>query len=325
MTIVLGEADLAAIALPDDVIRDVVEAGLVAQATGRAIAEPTSVFNPTPGRDDLIAVIRGALPDQHLALVKTVGGFPDNADKGLPSNPGQLTLIETETGQVSGLVSAARITTERTAMVSAIGAQRLARPGAKVLACIGTRGVALQSIHYIARAMQLSEIRLHGRNSAVADGTAIDLARLYDIPVKACSNWESCLDGADIMIDGTALAGNTPLFPLDVIKQGALVIAYGAYSAMPSNLMSRIDRLVVDRWVEDGRGALGPHMQSGEVVAAQVDALIGDVVQSSASARDTDTDTVFFNHRGVAACDICLANAYLSAAQHRRLGTTVSF
>ena len=283
------------------------------------------MFNPVPGRDDMIAVIRGAVPDQNLALVKTVGGFPGNAEKGLATNPGQLTLIETQTGQVSGILAAARITTERTAMVSAIGAQQLASPEATVLACIGTRGVALQSVHYIARSMPLSEIRLHGRNRAVADAAAIDLALTYDIPVKASPDWESCLNGADIMIDGTALPGDKPFFPLHVIKPGALIIAYGAYSAMPAELMSRIDRLVMDRWVADGRGALGPLVQSGVVSEGRIDALIGDVIKGDTPARGTKEDAVFFNHRGVAACDIFLAQAYLNAAAEQGLGTAVSF
>ena len=325
MITLLSEADLAAIALPDDAIRSAVEAGLVAQASGRAIAEPTSVFNPVPGRDDLIAVIRGALPDQNLALVKTVGGFPGNAEKGLATNPGALTLIETETGQITGLLPAARITTERTAMVTAIGAIRLARPGASVLGCIGTAGIGVQAVRYTAQAMTLTEIRLHGRDPAQTEKAASALEAETGVRVSAAPDWGSCLSGADILIDGTALPRDTALLPPDALKPGAVLIVFGAYSSLPPQIMDHVDALVMDRWVADGRGALGPHMTAGVVQEGSLAAMIGDVITGSAKPRRTETDRILFCHRGVAACDLTLANAYLDAAKQASVGTSVAF
>lgn len=325
MTVILSETDLAAIPLPDEALRDVIEAGLVAQAAGRAIAEPTSVFNPVPGRDDLIAVIRGALPDQKLALVKTVGGFPDNTQKGLATNPGCLTLIETETGQVTGLLPAARITTERTAMVTAIGAVRLARPGARVIGCIGTSGIAVQAVRYIARSMPLDEVRLHGRDATRTAQAANALAKEIGLPVIPAPDWESCLTGADILIDGAALPKDRALFPKDALSPGALLIMFGAYSSLPSDMMDHVDRLIMDRWVDDGRGALGPLMTSGAIVENTVDALIGDVIAGSAVGRRSESERVLFCHRGVAACDLTLAQAYVNAAKTGGLGTQVTF
>ncbi|MEM7545182.1 MAG: hypothetical protein AAF367_06575 [Pseudomonadota bacterium] len=325
MITVLSEADIAAIALPQDIIRTAVEAGLQAQSEGRALAEPTSVFNPVPGRDDLIAVIRGALPDQRLALVKTVGGFPGNAAKGRVTNPGCLTLIETETGQITGLLAAARITTERTAMVTAIGAHCLARHGARVLGVMGTGGIAVAAARYIAQAMPMSEIRLHGRDPARSADVASTLSAELGVPVITSPDWATCIGGADIVIDGTALPRDIPLFPAEAISAGALVIVFGAYSSLPVDIMDHTDRVVMDRWVADGRGALGPQISTGEVTEARLDALIGDVIGGRAAPRATDMDRIIFCHRGVAACDLALANAYLDVARERNLGTQILF
>lgn len=325
MITVLSEAELAQIALSDEAIRAAVELGLRAQAEGRAIAEPTSVFNPVPGRDDLIAVIRGSLPDAGVALVKTVGGFSGNAAKGLATNPGCLTLIETETGQITGLLPAARITTERTAMVTAIGAARLARPGATVLGCIGTAGIGVQSLRYITRAIPLDEIRLHGRDAAITERAAAALAEELGVPVRATETWRACFEGADIMIDGTALPGDKALFPVEVMDPGALLICYGAYSSLPLSLTDRADRVVMDRWVPDGRGALGPHTTSGEMTEARLNAFIGDVISGAAPGRTNAEDRILFVHRGVAACDLALAQSYLSQAKAQGLGTSIAF
>ncbi|MEM7506715.1 MAG: hypothetical protein AAF415_08205 [Pseudomonadota bacterium] len=323
MITVLSEADLSGIALEDDAVRQAVGAGLRAQAEGRALAEPTTVFNPVPGRDDLIAVIRGALPEAGLALVKTVGGFPGNAAKGLATNPGCLTLIETETGQVTGILPAATITTQRTAMVTAIGAQHLARDWARILGCIGTRGVAAQAVRYIARAMPLEEIRLHGRDAEQTAAAATAMAAELDQKVIPAPDWETCLAGADIMIDGAALPHDQVLFPPDAVKEGALIIAYGAYSTLHPDFMDQVDRLVMDRWVADERGALGPLATNSSVTEARIDAFIGDVIAGHTRPRRAETDRILFCHRGVAACDLALAGAYIRAASQRGLGTQV--
>ncbi|WP_299658109.1 hypothetical protein [uncultured Tateyamaria sp.] len=324
MISILTDADLCDIGLSNDAIRNAVEAGLIAQADGSALAEPTSVFNPTPGADDLIAVIRGALPEQRLALVKTVGGFSGNAAKGLATNPGLLTLIETDTGQTTGLLPASRITSERTAMVTAIGATRLAHPEARVLGCIGTGGISVLSTRYIAAALPLDEIRLHGRDPSRTQAAAEQLQKDIGVPVVATPDWESCMSRADIMIDGSALPNNRALFPADVMAPGCLLIVFGAYSSLPVGITAHIDRLVMDRWVPDGRGGLGPHTTSGEISEATLSALIGDVIAGKATGRHSPSDRVLFCHRGVAACDLMLAQAYLSAAAHKGLGTRLA-
>ena len=325
MITILSEDDLARVSPADATVMQAVSDGLVAQAQGAALAEPTTVFNPVPGRDDLIAVIRGALPDKKVALIKTVGGFPGNADRGLPTNPGCLTLIETETGQITGILPAARITTERTAMVSAIGALRLARPGAAVLGCIGTRGISVQAARYIAGAMDLREIHLHGRDPAATAQAADALSSELGLPVTATPDWQSCLQEADIMIDGAALPGDRELFPVSAMRPGDVLVVFGAYSALPAALHGHFDRLVMDRWVDDGRGSLGPLTRPGLIGEADVDALIGDVITGSATPRQSDTDRIVFCHRGVAACDLALADAYLSVAREKGLGTEVPF
>ncbi|MEM8786844.1 MAG: hypothetical protein AAGE76_01130 [Pseudomonadota bacterium] len=325
MITVLSDDDLIRLVPDIGVMRAAVETGLQAQAEGRALAEPTTVFNPVPGRDDLIAVIKGSLPDAGLALVKTVGGFPGNADKGLATNPGCLTLIETETGQVSGLMPAARITTDRTAMVTAIGALRLARTGASVLGCIGTRGISVHAVRYISQSLPLSEVRLHGRDPDICAEAAGRLSTELGIAVRPTPDWATCFDGADILIDGAALPSDAALFPAEAIRPGAVMIAFGAYSAFPTDIMDHLDGFFMDRWVDDGRGALGPQTGAGTVSEDRVDAFIGDVIAGRHPGRGSDTDRLLFVHRGVAACDLALAQRYLEAAQTRGLGTQIPF
>ena len=241
------------------------------------------------------------------------------------TNPGCLTLIETQTGQVTGLMPAAWITTHRTAMVSAIGAVALSRSDAQVVGCIGTAGIGVQAVRYIARNIALTEVRLHGRDPERTQIAAETLSAELGLRVVPVPDWTTCIDGADIVIDGTALPHDTALLPPEAVKPGAVVVVYGAYSSLQSSMMDHIESLVMDRWVADGRGGLGPLTSSGRLDEADVSAMIGDVLGGRANPRKTQEDRILFCHRGVAACDLTIANALLDAAKAHNIGTTINF
>lgn len=321
---ILSESDVAELALSDAEVLSAVEAGLTAQSQGLARTEPTTSFRPIPRADGLVSVIRGTSDAEGRVLIKTVGTFPDNARRGLPPNPGMALLLESGTGVVQGMVAAAALTTLRTAAVTAIGAKVLARPDSRTLACIGTRGIAYQAVRYVAGLFRLETINIHSPNPESRDRAARDLTGQLGLPVIACDSWETCLTGADIMIEGASLRRNEDRFPADTILPGTTLIAYGAYSSMPADIMTRLDRIVVDRWVDDHGGAFGPQMAAGQFPADRVDALLGAAIDGKATVRTSRDDRILFWHRGVAACDIALASLLLQRAKAKGLGASLT-
>lgn len=323
MTTILTEADIETLALPIEKIRGAVEVGLTAFAKGNALSEPTVSFSPNPERSDMITVVRGALPLQDLALVKTVGGFPQNASQGLATNPGCLMVIETQTGRVVGLLPAASLTTTRTAMVSAIGAKNLGNPGPLVVGCIGTSGIAVQSVRFIRQMIEIDEVRLHGRSQARTKRASAQLSEELGVRVRPAVDWSDCFDGADILIDGAARPGDTQAFPVSVVKSDSLTIGYSAYSSFPLGSLEVFDELYFDRWTNDGQGAVGPHMRKGEISAGDVTGLVGNLVDQPASLETRKARRLFV-HRGIAACDLLLADLYLTEAKARGVGLQVN-
>jgi ornithine cyclodeaminase len=287
----------------------------VAQADGAAVAATTQSFRPGPA-GGLISAIGGALPAEGLAAVKVVGTFPDNAARGLPNNPALMVLLDGCTGEVQALLDASYLTTLRTAAVSAIGIRALARPDAKVLGCIGTRGIAIETLRLVAPDLALDEIRLHGRDPATCAAAAMSLASELGVAVRPAPDWHACLEGADIMIEGASLAEPCALFPTEVVAPGATLVAYGAWSAFAPDLPGRIDRLVMDRWADGTAGALGPHVAAGAIGPGSIDSFIGDILAGRAEGRRTTGERILFWHRGVAACDIALAALMLDAARN---------
>ena len=323
MTTILTEADLRSLAPPIEKIRVAVEAGLTAHAKGNALSEPTVSFKPNLDRSDMITVVRGSLPLLDLALVKTVGGFPQNASKGLATNPGSLMVIETQTGQVVGLLPAATLTTQRTAMVSAIGAKHLGSNGPSVIGCIGTGGISVQAVRFISQMMEVREIRLHGRSKAHTEQVAVELSEELSVNVQPAIDWVDCFKDADILIDGAARSDDTEEFPVSAIRSGSLTIGYSAYSSFPLGSLKIFDELYFDRWTNDGLGAVGPHMRAAEIDAKDVTDLVGHVVGQLAYSG-SNTARRLFVHRGLAACDLLLAQLYLAEAKAKGIGVQIN-
>lgn len=309
----LTAADIAGIAPARQDVLAAVAQGLKAQAEGSAVAAATQSFRPGPA-GALVSAIGGALPGEGLAAVKVVGTYPENAGLGLPPNPGLLVLLDSATGVPRALLDAARLTTLRTAAVTALGIRALARPGARVLGCIGSSGIAVEALRLAVPDLALDEIRLHGRNPVACATAAAALSEELGTAVLPAPDWRACLEGADVMIEGASLPEDRVLFPTDVIAPGATLVAYGAHSAFAPDLPAWIDRLVMDRWASDPAGALGPHVAAGTISSVSVDAFIGDVLAGRAEGRCAAEERIMFWHRGVAACDIALAGLLLEAA-----------
>ena len=307
----LSEKDVLELDLASAKILDSVEQGLLAHWKNEASSEDTITYKPLADQGNLLSIIRGTLKSANLAMIKTVGTFPDNPATGLPPNPGLLTLIDATTGIPKASIDAATITTLRTAAVTALGAKYLARKDSGILGCIGSRGIALQATRFIAEQFDLDEIRLYSPQEKNRNAAVATLAESTGSNIVACNSWKECLDDADIMIDGSSLTHNQELFPLSALNPGTTLILYGYYCAMPPGASSRFDRLIMDRWGHDNFGALGPLVANGEISSDNVDAMIGGVISGDQAGRQADEDCLVFWHRGIAACDIVLAQLLL--------------
>ena len=82
------------------------------------------------------------------------------------------------------------------------------------------------------RLFDFSEIRVHSRRRESRDAFAARLSRDLGKPVVATEDWQSCVDGADIIVEASRLSQPTPLLKTEWVKQGAFVVPYGTMSAV---------------------------------------------------------------------------------------------
>src|SRR5438309_2927839 len=203
--------DVAALALTDHEIIAAVEGGLAAQGRGETVLEPRVHLQPDPTFNGHFNVLRGYVAPLGVAGVKIVSDYVDNYRHGLPSEMGLLNLFDPRTGRPVAVIDAAGLTDMRTGAVTAIGARHLARKTSRILGHIGARGTAYWNVRLLDRMFDFDEIRVHSRRAESRDAFAQRLSHDLGKRVSAVADWESCVRGADIVVEASRLPQPTPL------------------------------------------------------------------------------------------------------------------
>ncbi len=228
--------------------------------------------------------------------VKTVTFFPGNAARGLPTHMAVIALFTRETGEPLALMDGRLITEMRTAAVSAVALDALARPGVCSLGILGS-GVQARS-HLTALRMvrpELADVRIWSRTRANAEGLAEEAgARAVAIEEAAA---------AEVVL--TATASPEPVLCGKWLKKDALVLAVGAVGA---ELRELDDEAVRSAWVvAESRAAA--EREAGDLVlsGAKVAAEIGEILGRGAEFPVPRSGRVLFKSVGMAIEDLVAA------------------
>jgi alanine dehydrogenase len=274
-------------------------------------------------------VLRGVVRPLGLAGVKVVGDFVDNWRQGLPSELAVLSLFDPATGIPVAIVDATGITEMRTGAVTALGARHLARRDARVLAHVGARGTAYWNVRLLARVLDLKEVRVHSRRpesrESFAERLRTDLPGLH---IEVTESWESCIRGADVVVEASRLPAPEPLLHTAWIEPGSLVVPYGTMSAVELDLLDRMDKVVVDDWGQAGAGPFGAlrrHVDQGLLTRETLHAELGEIVAGRRPGRESPDETILFWHRGLSTTDVALGHALLTKAERLGVGQRLRF
>jgi len=325
----LNGIDVDRLSLDDHEILAAVEAALRAQGHGETVIEPRVHLVPETSSKGHFNVLRGYVKPLGVAGVKVVSDFVDNYKRGLPSEMALLDLFDPDTGAPLAVIDATAITDMRTGAMTALGAKYLARRDSRVLGHIGARGTAYWNVRLLDRLFDFAEIRVHSRRPesrhAFAERLSKDLAK----QVIVTDDWESCVRGADIVVEASRLPQPAPLLKTAWIGKGALVVPYGTMSAVELSLTDIMDKIVVDDWGQCRKGlpfgALRAHVDSDRLNETNLHAELGQIVAGTKTGRERDDETILFWHRGLSTTDIALGHAMLEKAKALSIGQTLRF
>jgi alanine dehydrogenase len=324
----LNRLDIEELQLSDGEILAAIEASLAAQGRGETVIEPRVHLEPGVARGHF-NVLRGAIKAPiDAAGVKVVGDFVDNYLQGLPSELAILLLLDPSNGVPKAFLDASGITDMRTGAVTAIGAKYLARKDARILGHVGARGTAYWNVRLLNHLFDFAEIRVHSRRPESRKAFAERLAQDLGKPVIATEDWESCVTGADIVVEASRLPAPEPMLKTTWIKPGALVVPYGTMSAVELTLTDIMAKLVVDDWGQCKAGKFGSlraHVEAGKLSEATLHAELGQIVAGLKPGRESEAETNLLWHRGLSLSDIALGHAMLAKAAALGIGQRLRF
>ena len=325
----LNGPDVERLAPTNDEILVAVEAALAAQGRGETVIEPRVHLIPESSAKGHFNILRGYVKPLGVAGVKIVGDFVGNYELGLPSEMALLNLFSPDTGIPLAVIDATAITDMRTGAMTAIGAKHLARKSSRVLGHIGARGTAYWNVRLLDHLFDFDEIRVHSRRKESRDAFGARLSDDLGKPVRVTDDWETCVRGADIVVEASRLPAPEPLLKTEWIGKGAFVAPYGTMSAVELSLTDIMDKVVVDDWGQCRKGlpfgALRAHVDSDRLSEASLHAELGEIVAGQKRGREREDETILLWHRGLSITDIALGHALLAKAAREGIGQKLRF
>jgi ornithine cyclodeaminase len=250
--------------------------------------------------------------------LKAICITPANPAAGLDTHQGLVLLSDGQTGEPLAVLNASVVTEIRTAAVSVLATELLARPGAADLAVIGTGVQARAHVLALSHARALRRIRVAGRGLARAAAFAAAVGPEAGIEVTASPSVREAVDGADIIVTATSSA--EPVLRREWLAPGTHINAVGACLPTARELDSAT---VADAALfADSRSSLAA--ESGDYLLAQADGLVGadhlraelgEVLTGAKPGRTSDAEITLFESLGLAVEDLAAAmTAYQQAA-----------
>ena len=136
--------------------------------------------------------------DRELIGVKTVTYFPSNAGTAVPTVNAAYQLLDGRTGQLSAVLDGDELTDRRTAAISALAADHLARADAERLLVVGTGRLSANMARAHAAVRPLTSIEIWGRRPEAAQAVAEQL-QAEDLPARATTDLDAGVQAADIV------------------------------------------------------------------------------------------------------------------------------
>jgi ornithine cyclodeaminase/alanine dehydrogenase-like protein (mu-crystallin family) len=312
--LVLGAEDVAQLLDPAALL-EALAAAFAAASTGRVAAPPRTELRLHDDRGGLL-VMPGHRPGGPV-VVKHVGMYEGNVERGLPHHPATICAFDEHTGLLRAVLDATHLTAARTAGAAALSVDLAARPDARVAAVVGAGPVAATHLTMLPAVRTFDEVRVATRRPADAAG----LAAAHG--ARPAASVEAAVRGADVVCLCTS--ATTPVVAPEWLAPGAHVTSVG-YAPPGGELdpaIARAGRLLVET-----RDAFAPP-PAGCAELAGIDpdgaAELGEVVAGTRPGRVADDELTVYKSMGTVVEDLAAADVVIRRAEALGAGRRIPF
>ena len=287
---------------------------MAAASTGTIDTPPRSRY-PLDNQKDTLMFMPSLSRELGVLGSKQITLFPDNPSKGLAAVQGLITLFDYTTGAALAVIDAAEITTIRTAAMSGLATQLLAREEASTCGIFGTGVQALSHIQAICAVRPLQKILMWGRDFAKAEAFVAEHAHHIDCPIQASQD-PSEVAACDVIC--TVTGSSTPIVKGDWVKPGAHINLVGAHSLTTREADSALiasSALYVDSLVSAKNEAGDVMIPITEQVISEGHIIgeVGELVLGQIAGRCDSQQITVFKSLGMAAQDLFAAHYVYTA------------
>jgi len=278
--------------------------------------EEDQAFNPLrsamliPGENGLLSMMPGYVNKQDIMGVKSVSVYPENANIGLESHQGSVTLFNALNGTPLAIMDAGQITAIRTAAVSGLATRILAKKNSKILAILGSGIQAKTHIEAMTTILNLEEIRVWSKNKKNAKKLVEEQRKKYAIPFRPFDTVNEAIYNADIICTTTAAV--EPILQGNYLMQGVHINAVGSSVRNTRELDGfaiKLSKLYVDK-IESTINESGDFLmakQEGTIDDNHIIGTLGEILTKQKKGRNNINDITLFKSLGLAVEDIATA------------------
>lgn len=324
--LVLNQSEAVAL-LPMDECIGVMREVLRALAHGDAIL-PLRPILWLPEQRGELCMMPAYLGHPRTLGLKVITVFPGNAGTPYDSHQGAVLLFEAEHGTLMAVVDATSITAIRTAAVSGVATELLARQDAGDLAILGSGTQARTHLEAMLLTRKIRRARVFSPTAEHARAFAARESERHGIPVEVTRSAREAVLGADLIC--TATSAREPVLFGDWVARGAHINAVGSSVAATRELDTEAvgrSRLFVDRMesaLHEAGDFLFPKAE-GAIGDDHVQGEIGDVLLGRTTGRRSEEEITLFKSLGLAVEDLAAAHHIYRKAEERDVGTRVDF
>ncbi|HHT64198.1 MAG: ornithine cyclodeaminase family protein [Bacillota bacterium] len=264
--------------------------------------------------------------------VKLISVFPRNPEKGKPSVPATMVLIDGNTGEVCSILDGTYLTQLRTGAAAGAATDVLARPDAEIGALIGTGGQAFAQLEALLTVRKLKEVRIFDINYASTESFVARVDKelaCYGTEFKAVKSSEEAIADADVI---TAVTTATqPVFDGRLVKKGAHINGVGSFmphmQELDEFIIQRADKIFFDSQdaVLAEAGDIIIPLNKGSITKDKFNGEIGQVIAETLNGRESAEEITLFKTVGIAAQDIVTGYQIYQKATEQKVGQEFSF
>ena len=268
------------------------------------------------------------LADPQLVGIKVITVFPGNHGTDYDCHQGAVMIFDTTHGRPLAIVDASAITEIRTAAVSAVATQALARPDAHVLTILGSGVQARSHLLALAESMDIRDVRVWSRNRDRAQKLVDTVGpQLSSRPTMTVAQTvQAAVEGSEIICTTTASAD--PVLLGEWLENGQHINAVGASVAFARELDTGAvvrSKLYVDRResAENEAGEFLSAKRDGALDETHIRGDLGQVLIGELPGRESADEITLFKSLGLAVEDLASAHHVFVKAQEQGIGSSV--